>query len=275
MAIRRPHITIYKEHAWPPAAPRPRVLHDRAIELANRINTALIAEQSHRVIDRVVVNANQRISVSIRGKTDGRYTLRTHWMLMSEEKFRSAVLKAVQHGTFPKDFNRIFDALRDRVTSEHLYTDQRKGKLTTEGTHVDLRETLARVAQYLPPDEHHEGVKITWGKRPSTPSRRSIRLGSMDEKRSLIRVHPVLDSAWVPAVVVDFVVWHELCHYVRPPLDRDLAAATSDHRVHHRAFRALEARFPQMETAETWIRRHIDILLRGAPSPKKSDRAQP
>lgn len=275
MAIRRPNITIYKEYAWPPAAPRPRVLHDRAIELATRINTALLTKQSHRVIDRVVVNANQRISVSIRGKTDGRYTLRTHWMLMGEARFRNAVIKAVQHGSFPEDFDRIFDSLRDRVTKDHLYSDQKKGAFKTEGTHADLEEVLARVARYLPPNENHDGVTITWGKRPSKPSRRSIRLGSMDEKRSLIRVHPVLDSAWVPAVVVDFVVWHELCHYVRPPLDRDLAAATSDHRVHHRAFRALEARFPEMETAETWIRRHIDTLLRGASSSKTSDRAQP
>lgn len=275
MARHRPHITIYKEYAWPPAAPRPRVLHDRAIDLAARINSALANAQSHRVVDRVVVTANQRISVSIRGKADGRYVVRTHWALIQTARFDDAVLTAIQHGTFPKGFNQVFDTLRDKMTPDHLYTDRKKGAQSTEGTHVHLEEVLARVTQYLPPDMSHDGVHITWGKRSSTPSRRSIRLGSMDEKRSLIRIHPVLDSAWVPAVVVDFVVWHELCHYVRPPLTRELAAATSDHRVHHRAFRALEARFPGMETAETWIRRNIDILLRGGPSSKGSDRARP
>lgn len=273
MALRRPKITIYKEHLWPAGAPRPRVLHDRAIELAQEIHRGLAEANSLRIIDRIIVNANQRISVSVRSKNDARYTLRTHWLLMQTEEFADAVRTAVLHGAFPPNFDRVFDNLRTTITPEHLYHDGQNHPRQHEGQHVNLLETLERVAQYLPANTSHRGVHITWGQRARTPSRRSIRLGSMDEKRNLIRVHPVLDSDWVPPFVIDFVVWHELCHYIRPPLTRDLARATSDHRVHHRAFRALEARFPDVENAETWIRRHIDTLLRNAATPQNSSRA--
>lgn len=272
MAPPRPNITIYKEHVWPTAAPRPRVLHDRAIELARNINQELASVHSHRILDRVIVNANQRISVSVRSKNDARYTLRTHWALTQAEGFGSAVQSAILHGAFPPNFDQIFDSLRGKITPAHLYQDSKYAAPNTEGIHVNLQETLERVAQYLPPETSHRGVQITWGKRAHAPSRRSIRLGSMDEKRALIRIHPVLDNAWVPPFVIEFVIWHELCHYVRPPLSRELAAATSDHRVHHRAFRALEARYPHMEAAETWIRRHIQDLLRFAATPATSSR---
>lgn len=274
MARQRPHITIYKEHVWPPAAPRPRVLHDRAIELSAYLNQELSRAHSHRVVDRIVVNANQRIRVSVRSKKDGRYTVRTHWTLMQSEGFADAVVGAILHGAFPPDFQRVFDALRDTITPEHLYTDAKNAALVHAGHHVHLDQTLQRVARYLPPGTDFSGVKITWGKRANAPSKRSIRLGSMDEKRALIRVHPVLDNPWVPPHVIEFVIWHELCHYVRPPLTREIARATSDHRVHHRAFRALEARYPQMEAAETWIRRHIDALLQHAASPQPTPRAR-
>lgn len=250
------------------------MLHDRAIELGVRLNQKLASAQSHRIVDRVVVNANQRIRVSVRSKKDGRYTVRTHWMLMQSEGFDDALLAAILHGAFPPNFQQIFDTLRHTITPDHLYTDANKATIVHAGRHVHLGQTLERVARLLPEGTDYRGVQITWGKRANTPSRRSIRLGSMDEKRALIRIHPVLDHPWVPPHVIEFVIWHELCHYVRPPLSADVARATSDHRVHHRAFRALEARYPQMEAAETWIRRHIDDLLQHAASPQPPPRAR-
>lgn len=249
------------------------MLHDRAIDLAQEIHQRLAHANSLRIIDRIIINANQRISVSVRSKNDARYTLRTHWLLMQTEEFAPAIQSAVLRGAFPPNFDRVFDNLRNTITPEHLYNSSQSQTNLHKGRHVNLQAVLEHVAQYLPANTSHHGVQIAWGQRARTPSRRSIRLGSMDEKRSLIRVHPVLDNDWVPPFVIEFVIWHELCHYIRPPLSRDIARATSDHRVHHRAFRALEARFPELENAETWIRRHIDALLRNAAEPHNSSRA--
>lgn len=226
----------------------------------------LKTHQSQRVLVRVIVNANKRLSIRLKGTPDGRYTLRLHWALLNVHELDAMVLEALHTNRFPRNIDRVLNQLGATLGEEHVYgTSEEQGPIVTRGLHIDLEDVLHRVQEYLPAQDQENiaPVRITWGKRNKTPSRRSIRLGSMDERRGLIRIHPTLDSAAVPLHVVDFVVWHELCHHIRPPLSKELARATSDNRIHHRAFRALEARFPAMEAAERWIHRNLDDLLRG------------
>ena len=239
------------------------------------MNRVLAKHNSHRIISRVVITANRRLSISIKSDADGRFALRTHWTLLDMPDFDAALLMAVQRGSFPREINDAFDNIRERLSKDHIYQDARPHRGDAEGAHINLHAVLARVATFLPYPHTPEGVQIIWGKNSTARRQRTIRLGSMDERKSLIRIHPVLDSPYAPPMVIDFVVWHELCHYVAPPLSRARAAKTADHRIHHREFRALEAIYPHVDAAEQWIRLNIDALLQGQLKPANLERHSP
>lgn len=100
---------------------------------------------------------------------------------------------------------------------------------------------------------------ITWGKagRPRTAQRRSVKLGSYSAVERLIRIHPVLDQAWVPRYFVTFIVYHEMLHHVIPA---DMARGRR--LLHPPAFVEREALFRDYDRALAWERAHIRRMLR-------------
>lgn len=264
MVKRAKRITFFKEDRWPPAAPRPRALLDRAGAVIERVNRTLNERGSQRVVATCVIHANRRLGISVKGDVEARYTLRMHWALFSVPELHAAITQAVLTGRFPASIEHAFTELRPQLTHEHVYADQAlDDEDAAAGDFYDLEDLLRSVSTFLPPELSAEGVRILWGKRNSTPNKRTIRLGSMDERKALIRIHPVLDSALAPRFVVEFVVWHELCHYVAPPLAPSRRDSESKRRIHHDEFLALEGRYPHFQEAERWIRQNIDALLQG------------
>lgn len=263
MVRRAKRISFFKEDQWPPAAPRPRSLLDRASMVVDRANKRLLEKGSHRVVANFVIHANRRLGISVKGDAEARYTVRTHWALFSVPNLEEAIAQAVLSGKFPDAIERAFHELRPQITHEHVYSGQDVSEEAAEGNVYNLEDLLRSVAVFLPEGMSAEGVRIMWGKRSATPNKRTIRLGSMDERKSLIRIHPVLDSELAPRFVVEFVVWHELCHYVAPPISPNADESESKRRIHHNEFLELEKLYPHHETAERWIRRNIDALLKG------------
>ena len=101
---------------------------------------------------------------------------------------------------------------------------------------------------------------VTWGRRAPSRSRRSLRLGSFEPERQLVRVHPVLDQCGVPAWFVTYVLKHELLHAVHPPY-RDAAGRW----IHHgEEFREREATWPEYRDALRWEERNLPRLIRSA-----------
>jgi hypothetical protein len=102
---------------------------------------------------------------------------------------------------------------------------------------------------------------ITWARRSTKPDRRSprrsIKLGSYDAVQRLVRIHPVLDQAWVPRYFVEYVVYHEMLHHV-VPIYREGGRAI----LHPAVFRERERQFHAYERAMKWERDHIARLLR-------------
>lgn len=101
---------------------------------------------------------------------------------------------------------------------------------------------------------------ITWGRHtsPKDLSRRSIKLGSYSATERLIRVHPVLDKAWVPRYFISYIVYHEMLHHVIPS-----SHGGGRRMLHPPIFQARERLFRDFERALTWERVHIGRLLRG------------
>jgi hypothetical protein len=102
---------------------------------------------------------------------------------------------------------------------------------------------------------------ITWGRRTSPTkdrARRTIKLGSYSATERLIRVHPVLDRAWVPRYFVSYIVYHEMLHHVIPS-----SHGSGRRMLHPPVFQARERLFRDFDRAHAWERAHIGRLLRG------------
>jgi len=99
-------------------------------------------------------------------------------------------------------------------------------------------------------------ARITWGLAGKRGSRRTIKLGSFARDEHLIRIHPLLDRAFVPRFFVESIVHHEMVHaLVEAPLVRG-------RRRHHNAeFRRLERTFTDHARALAWERQNLNRLL--------------
>ena len=109
------------------------------------------------------------------------------------------------------------------------------------GRHFNLDLELQTVRdRYFPGLE----ARIRWGNasRPRKRQRRSIRMGSWDENRKLVRIHPALDRDWVPVEYLHYLIYHELCHAVAKPIRTPFGNA-----IHHAEFHALENRYPDAD----------------------------
>ncbi|MCW5828720.1 MAG: hypothetical protein KIT79_05335 [Deltaproteobacteria bacterium] len=122
------------------------------------------------------------------------------------------------------------------------------------GRYFDLAGILASVhGQYFP---ELPPAAICWGR--GSRGRRRIQLAVYDPGEHLIRVNPRLDRADVPSVVMEFLVYHELCH---ARLIREAKAENRSNGHHHdRRFREMERRFPAFAEVMVWERACVSRL---------------
>lgn len=143
------------------------------------------------------------------------------------------------------------------ANSARLSRQRRHVRPVTRGKHHDL------LAIFKDINEKYFGGEvsavITWGRhgRRKGTSRNSIKLGSYAALDKLIRIHPVLDRAWVPRYFVSFIVFHEMLHHVMPG-----SRGVGRRLLHPPEFRLREAEFRKYARAMEWERKNIGRLLR-------------
>ncbi len=138
--------------------------------------------------------------------------------------------------------------------------------LLTEGETHDLLATFRSIN-----DKYFGNAVdslITWGKRVSRRTakpRRSIKLGSYSATERLIRVHPVLDKAWVPRYFLSYVIYHEMLHHVIPA-----SQGGGRRMLHPPIFMHRERLFRDYDRALAWEKAHIGRLLQklGSKAPR-------
>lgn len=89
---------------------------------------------------------------------------------------------------------------------------------------------------------------IRWGQQINRKRRRSIRLGSYDHRTSEIRVHPSLNTPYVPRYFIQSIIHHEYLHHVLGP-------------GHNRRFHAQERRYRFHRESNLWLSRNLPLLL--------------
>ena len=137
-------------------------------------------------------------------------------------------------------------------------TSLRPVRVQSRGAHHDLGAiAAAERARYFP---LLEPLPVTWGARfARREGQRSIRLGSFDFRRRLVRIHRWLDHPAVPGWFIGFIVFHELLH-------AELGAETGAGRrrgVHSAEFRRREALHHRYAEALAWEAIHLPGLLAG------------
>lgn len=105
---------------------------------------------------------------------------------------------------------------------------------------------------------------IQWSKGSKTPNRRSFSFGSYDPRKNLIRIHPRLKQDFVPMMVLELTVYHEMCHQFHPPFK-----ANGQWRTHHEKFKLKEREFEHYRDAMAWEKNNWIKLLK--PSQDEQD----
>jgi hypothetical protein len=134
------------------------------------------------------------------------------------------------------------------------------------GAHHDLAEIAAELSTeefaHVPAERRPRG--LTWGRRGSRHTRRSLQLGSFDPETAFVRIHPVLDQPAVPRWFVRYVVFHEFLHAEL----NEPCAANQRARHHGREFRRRESAFADTAAAFAWQEENLPALLRSARTGK-------
>lgn len=133
-------------------------------------------------------------------------------------------------------------------------------KIVTAGAHYDLR-IIARKLNRRYFNGQLPAVRLTWGRAPARKARRrpsrSIQYGSYDGGLDLIRIHPALDSLYVPVEFIESVVYHEMLHKKLGIIK----TINGRRRLHTPEFRQLEREYEGFEKARDWEKKNFHQLL--------------
>ncbi len=232
------------------------VVHDE-----RALQTQLEQLTGQRIELTITDNSSSLINYREGGRTKPG-TLRLHRMFLAASP---AVVQAVAKWLTRDRAGRaaaILDAFIDG--NGHLVRTKqpRQTRLQTSGAHHDLRALFDEVNA-----REFEGTVragITWGRMPtSRRRRRSIRMGSYTPDDDLIRIHPLLDQAFVPDYFVRYVVFHEMLH-----ADMGIERSVSGRcRMHSPEFIRRERLYFDYDRAVAWHdnSRNLAKLLRRRP----------
>ena len=134
---------------------------------------------------------------------------------------------------------------------------QRQFAFPEQGKFFNLRAIFDKLnAKYF--RNRLRDYTILWGRKRVGRPRDEIVFATIQEDDRMIRIHPLLDRAFVPAWFLEYVIYHEMCHTVV----RDRYDSSGRRIVHHDKFWARERRFHWFKRAKTWEEENLARFLR-------------
>ena len=104
---------------------------------------------------------------------------------------------------------------------------QRQFAFPEQGKFFNLRAIFDKLnAKYF--RKRLQNYMIVWGRKRKARPRDEIVFGTIQEDDRLIRIHPLLDRAFVPTWFVEYVIYHEMCHAVVADRQEPPAVAVVD-----------------------------------------------
>lgn len=143
-----------------------------------------------------------------------------------------------------------------KIATPHLPM-QRQFAFAERGIFFNLRGIFEKLnAKYF--RNRLRDYTILWGRKRRIRPRDEIVFGTIQEEDRMIRIHPLLDRAFVPTWFLEYVVYHEMCHAVV----RDRYTRAGRRIVHHEKFFARERQFHWFKRAKTWEDENLARFLR-------------
>ncbi|RJO72490.1 MAG: M48 family peptidase [Myxococcales bacterium] len=205
-------------------------------------------------------NASTMISYRQRGKEN---ILRIHRMFRNAPAAMAAAIADVVEGRRRRWPKGIDAYIRDHLQAANEGSRRCRcpPRLATLGAVYDLKELFKSLNKTY----FNNAIEAEIGWMTARPlRRRSIKLGSYSESIDRIRIHPALDRAEVPRLVIESIVFHEMVHV-------KLKARPGVHyATHGPEFKREMARYPHLDEAERWIHANLDMLLTGRAGKKRS-----
>jgi hypothetical protein len=222
----------------------PRVSAVDAFEERKAFQHALASHCGIHVLLTITDNTTTMMSVKYdRLRTTAR--LRLHRMFLSAPPEVVRALALWVKSPRSRNGNGLLDAYI-RANDHQILCRRGPARTETRGTHFDLRAIFDELNH-----RHFSGAvsaAITWGRMPEFRRRRSIRFGSYYPRENLIRVHPLLDQAFMPAYFVRYIVFHEMLHAFLGIEE----LPSGRQRIHTAAFKRLERAYPDYARAAAW-----------------------
>jgi hypothetical protein len=148
-------------------------------------------------------------------------------------------------------------ATRKRKIASPKLPMQRQFSFAEQGRFFNLRAIFKKLnAKYF--GNRLRGYSIVWGRKRKQRPRDYIVFGTIQEEDRMIRIHPLLDRAFVPTWFLEYVVYHEMLHAVVP----DRFDESGRRVVHHEDFNRRERRFHWFRRAKTWEEENLARFLR-------------
>ncbi len=133
---------------------------------------------------------------------------------------------------------------------------QRQFSFPEQGRFFNLRSIFEKLnAQYF--RNRLKGYTIVWGRRRKERPRDQIVFGTIQEEDRVIRIHPLLDRAFVPQWFLQYVIYHEMCHAVVADRFDEYGRRI----VHHERFYERERRFYWFRRAKAWEQENLPRFL--------------
>jgi predicted SprT family Zn-dependent metalloprotease len=193
---------------------------------------------------KLILTDNRSSIITVKKLKDGCFQVRLHRIFTDADAATLRALAGFIRRPNPQNRRAMgeFIRLHLKQIEEKPPSSRKAAPIRARGKVYHLAEILAEVARTY--GINAEGVRITWGQRSRKRKFRSIRFGSYFEDRKLIRIHPLLDRKEIPRFFVEYIVYHELLHFIVP----DRRRSDGRRSCHHREFKQREkqfARFPE------------------------------
>jgi hypothetical protein len=207
----------------------------------------------------LAVTDNRYTMISVK-REKGLFRLRLHHMFLgAEPDVVRAISRYVAHN----------DGVSSRLLSRFIDGNQRMirraRRIRSAPITIEMRgEVHDLQAIYNHLNRHYfDGTidaRITWGQRVAEGGKRrrrnSIKMGSYSVEDRLIRIHPSLDRPFVPALFVEWIVYHEMLHQ-----KHEIPLVGGRRQFHTSEFLAEEALFEHYEQARRWEQINLDRIL--------------
>ncbi|MEQ1859407.1 MAG: SprT-like domain-containing protein [Chthoniobacteraceae bacterium] len=134
---------------------------------------------------------------------------------------------------------------------------QRQFAFPDQGRHFNLREVFDKL-NTLYFRKRLKGYRIEWGRKRHERPAIEIVFATIQEEDRLIRIHPLLDRAFIPRWFLEYVMYHEMCHAVV----RDRYSPAGKRIIHHDEFYEKERKFRWFKRAKRWEHENLGRFLR-------------